>query len=104
MLEWMKTLHSVLNLDARTFVPGHGAIGSRSDVERFLAYLEDLKALVEPAVERGDTLEQVVRDLRVPAKYAGYGFQNFFPSNVQKMYSELKANQPVNPATEAVKK
>lgn len=93
ILEWMKTLNGLLKLDADTFVPGHGPIGSKKDVEAFLRYLEELKSLVYPAVERGDSLEQATRDLQLPAKYSSYQFQNFFPSNVQKMYTELKALQ-----------
>lgn len=103
MLEWTKTLGEVLKLDAKTYVPGHGQIGTRSDVEKFLNYLEDLKALVEPAVAHGETLEQVIRDLHVPPQYASYSFQNFFPANLQKMYTELKALQSSS-SQEAVKK
>ena len=62
ILEWMQTLSGLLKLDADKFVPGHGPIGSKKDVEAFLRYLEELKALVQPAVERGDSLEQVTRD------------------------------------------
>ena len=93
ILEWMKTLDGLLKLDAATFVPGHGPIGSKKDVQAFLHYLEELKSLVSPAVERGDSLEQATRDLLLPEKYSSYQFQNFFPSNVQKMYTELKAQQ-----------
>ncbi len=91
LLEWMKTLREILKLDAQTFVPGHGPVGTRSDIENFLAYLVDLKAQVEPAVTRGDSLEQVMQNLRVPAKYSSYDFQTFYPANLQKMYAELKA-------------
>jgi cyclase len=97
IVPWMKTLAEVLKLDADQFVPGHGAIGSRKDVQNFLAYLETLQSLVKKAVERGDSLEQATRDIVLPQKYAAYRFQNFFPSNVQKMYAELKALQ--TPAT-----
>jgi len=103
MLGLIKTLEEALKLDAKTYVPGHGQVGARSDVETFLNYIEDLKALVEPAVARGDTLEQVIRDLHVPPKYASYGFQNFFPANLQKMYAELKGLQSAL-HQEAVKK
>jgi hypothetical protein len=34
-----------------------------------------------------------MRDVQVPAKYASYSFQNFFPANVQEMYVELRALQ-----------
>jgi cyclase len=104
LLEWMKTLREVLKLDVRTYVPGHGRVGTRQDVEEFLGFLEDLKALVEPAVKRGDSLEQVVHDLRLPPRYASFGFQNFFPANLQKMYAELKAAQAVAAPAGAIKK
>lgn len=104
MLEWMNTLREVLKMDAKTFVPGHGQVGARSDVEEFLKYFEDLKDLVEPAVTRGDTLEQVVGEQRLPAKYSNYSFQNFFPSNLQKMYAEIKAAKAAAAEAEAVKK
>ena len=104
ILEWMKTLNGLLKLDADKFVPGHGPIGSKKDVQAFLHYLEELKSLVSPAVERGDSLEQATRDLQLPAKYSSYQFQNFFPSNVQKMYTELKALQiEAAPAIDAPK-
>ena len=91
VLSWMKTLQAVLQLDAEKFVPGHGPVGTRQDVQNFLSYLEDLKALVEPSVTRGDSLEQLLREKGIPEKYASYKFPNFFPANLQKMYAELKA-------------
>jgi len=100
ILAWIGTVSALVKLDADKFVPGHGAVGSKKDVEAFLQYLEDLKALVQPAVDRGDNLELATRDLQIPAKYASYQFQNFFPSNVQKMYAELKAKQLESPPPE----
>ncbi len=91
LLAWIKTLHEVLKLDAEKFVPGHGNPGTKKEIREFLQYLEDLKALVEPAVARGDSLEQLIRDTPIPSKYSGFMFPNFFSSNLQKMYTELKA-------------
>ncbi|HYK89549.1 MAG TPA: MBL fold metallo-hydrolase, partial [Acidobacteriota bacterium] len=93
MLEWMKTLGEVLKIDADKFVPGHGPVGSKRDVEDFLSYFTELRALVGPAVTRGDSMEQTLHDIQIPAKFSSYSFQNFFPSNVQKMYVELRAQQ-----------
>jgi glyoxylase-like metal-dependent hydrolase (beta-lactamase superfamily II) len=93
ILQWMKTLEEVLKMDADKFVPGHGNPGSKKDVAAFLAYLGDLQTMVQPAVDRGDSLEEVLRDIRLPAKYSSYRFQSFFPANVQKMYMELKELQ-----------
>jgi cyclase len=97
ILAWMKTLEGVLKLEAEKFVPGHGPVGDKKEVGEFLGYLQDLQSLVKESVDRGDSMEQATRDIAVPAKYAGYGFQTFFPSNVQKMFAELKALQAPAP-------
>lgn len=88
---WMKALERALTLEADTFVPGHGEVGSKRDLARFLEYFRDLEALVRPEVERGVTAEEVAKSVLLPAKYSSYLFRNLFPSNVQKMYTEIKA-------------
>ncbi len=100
LLGWIKALELLLKLDAERFVPGHGPVGTRRDVEDFLGYLRELRSLVEPAISRGDTLEQVLAEVTLPARYSGYRFQDFFPANVQRMYAELKALQLVESAKE----
>ena len=93
ILQWMKTLEVLLKLDAEKFVPGHGPVGTKKDVESFLAYFEELKALVQPVVDRGDSVDQAVKEIAIPAKYASYRSQHLFPSNIQKMYAELRSQQ-----------
>jgi glyoxylase-like metal-dependent hydrolase (beta-lactamase superfamily II) len=98
ILSWIKSLGELLKLNADTFVPGHGPVGGKDDVRRFLSYLEELKSMVEAGVKRGDTLEQVLRDCRVPPRFEHFQFQNFFPANVQSIYMELRALQLATPA------
>jgi cyclase len=93
VLQWMETLGKILELDAEQFIPGHGPPGNRQDVMKFLTYFEDLRALVEPFVTRGDSVELAMQKIRLPIKYSGYKFQNLFPANIQKMYAELKMLQ-----------
>ncbi len=93
MLQWMDVLHEILEFDADRFIPGHGPPGDRQDVEKFIGYFEDLRALVEPFVARGESLKQAMQDIQLPAKYSRYRFKDLFPSNVQKMYEELKMQQ-----------
>jgi len=90
VLQWMETLGKMLALDADRFVPGHGPAGDRQDVLRFLAYLQDLRTLVEPFVIQGDSVEQAMQEIQLPLKYSRYRFKNFFPANIEKMYAELK--------------
>ncbi len=104
VLAWMKTLEEVLKLDADKFVPGHGGVGSRKDVEKFLAYFQELQSLVKEAIERGDSMEQATNEIVMPAKFSSYRFQNFFPSNIQKMFAELKALQASGAPAEGASK
>jgi cyclase len=90
VLQWMETLGKILELDAERFVPGHGPPGNRQDVMKFLTYFEDLRALVEPFVIRGDSIELAMQEIQLPSKYSRYKFKDFFPANIQKMYAELK--------------
>jgi cyclase len=101
MLGWIKTLREALKLNADIFIPGHGSLGSRKDVEAFLGYLEDVKSLVEEAIDRGDSKDTATQGIQVPAKYSSYQFQNFFPLNIQKMFSEIKSVKTTSIPTEA---
>jgi cyclase len=97
MISWTHALEELLKLPATVFVPGHGPVAGRAEVEHFLQYLKDLRALVEPAVGRGEPLEQVLYETRIPARYASYSFQNFFPANLTRMYTELRNLQLAAP-------
>jgi cyclase len=93
VLQWMETLGKILELDAELFVPGHGPPGNRQDVMKFLTYFEDLRALVEPFVIQGKSVELTMQEIQLPIKYSRYKFKNLFPANIQKMYAELKMLQ-----------
>jgi hypothetical protein len=49
-------------------------------------------------------MEQATQGIQIPAKYAGYRFQNFFPSNIQKMFAELKMESQKKTESEKVNK
>ena len=104
ILKWMVTLKKILELDADRFVPGHGIVGNRRDVERFLGYFEELRSLVEPYVLRGDSVKRTMQEIRVPVRYSRYRFMNFFSANIQKMYDELKMQQLLSIPIEGPKK
>ena len=90
ILRWIDALGKILELDAVTYVPGHGPPGKRRDVTGFLGYFYDLRTLVGAYITSGKSLEQAMTEIQLPEKYSGYRFKNLFPSNVQRMYEELK--------------
>lgn len=88
--EWIETLEKVLVLGAERFVPGHGPVSSAADVRAFIDYLKWLRAAVEPFVREGKSLEEAQQGVTLPESYKGYAFGQFFSSNVEKVYGELK--------------
>lgn len=53
-------------------IPGHGALGTREDLESFQAMLRETIELVNKAIADGQSLEQL-KAAGMPAKYEGWG-------------------------------
>ncbi|HJU06159.1 MAG TPA: MBL fold metallo-hydrolase, partial [Nitrospiraceae bacterium] len=64
--EWIESLKKVEQLDFETLVPGHGKIGRKEDVRKFRGYLEDLMAAVKTSLQKGESLEEAKKAVRLP--------------------------------------
>jgi cyclase len=91
--EWVDSLDRVLSLaDAERFIPGHGQLATRADVERFRDYLRSLVSQVEHAVNRGASLAELQQavDLHAWEDFQGLPFLNSRAQNIRWVYEELK--------------
>jgi len=66
---WIEVLRQVEGWDVDTYVPGHGAPGSKKDLVDFRKFLEWLVAQVDMRLKQGQTPEQVQRSLWLPKTY-----------------------------------
>ena len=66
---WIEVLRQVEGWDADTYVPGHGAPGSKKDLVDFRKFLEWLVAQVESRLKQGQTPEAVQKALWLPKTY-----------------------------------
>jgi hypothetical protein len=48
------------------YVPGHGNMATRADVERYLTLLDDVETKARSAIERGDPLDQAADAYAIP--------------------------------------
>lgn len=69
LYRWIEVLRQVEGWDADTYVPGHGAPGSKKDLADFRKFLEWLVAQVEMRLNQGQTPEDVQKDLWLPKTY-----------------------------------
>lgn len=94
--EWVDSLDRVLGVtEAERYVPGHGALATRADVERFREYLRSLVSQVERATNRGASLAEVRRavDLRAYDDFQGLPFLNSRVDNVRWVYDEFRQSR-----------
>jgi len=71
------------------FVGGHAEIGKRADIEHYLGYLEALYAAVRDGMLEGKQLEQLQREIRLPAYSELRMYEEWLPLNVEGVYKTL---------------
>jgi alpha-beta hydrolase superfamily lysophospholipase len=70
-------------------VPGHGKIGKKEHVQLFRLYLEDLRAAVQEQVQKGASVEEAKKTVRLPKYEQWQRYDEWFPENVEGMYRYL---------------
>lgn len=70
--------------DAR-FIPGHGPLGTRADLEKYVAMLKDTRDTVAAGIRKGRTAEQMKQD-KVLAKYDSLGSPDRY---IDFLYADL---------------
>lgn len=75
-------------------VPGHGKVGRKEHVGQFRNYLEDLRAAVREQVQKGATVEEAKRNVRLPKYEQWQQYAQWLPENVEGMYRYLSQARP----------
>jgi cyclase len=82
------TLNALVNLAADRYVPGHGDIATKNDIETEMKGLQEKQDKVRLLVKQGKSLEEVKAAFGIPntpTKPSGFSF----PSLVEVMYREF---------------
>lgn len=92
---WISALDHVLHLPVENVVPGHFELGTKSDLQRFRDYLNDLYQQVQALKQKGESLEQVRHDIHME-QYSNFRqypkFEATFSDNAATIYRQLEAN------------
>jgi glyoxylase-like metal-dependent hydrolase (beta-lactamase superfamily II) len=84
----IKTLKALLELNADKYVPGHGGIVGKSDIETEMKGLQEKQDKVRSLIKQGKSLDEVKTAFGIPTSPAKPGGMSF-PSLVEVMYLEL---------------
>lgn len=83
----VKTLKGVLELDADTFIHGHGGICQKENIQNLVNALEKKQQKIKTLIEEGKSLEEVKKEFGIEES------QSRWPSIVEIIYKEITGKQ-----------
>jgi glyoxylase-like metal-dependent hydrolase (beta-lactamase superfamily II) len=91
---WITTTKGIVGLNADEFVPGHGMLQTKADIQKRLADTEAKRAKIKDLVAQGKSLDEVRAALGEPAPAApAPGRGPGFPTFTAVVYQELTAKK-----------
>jgi len=89
---WITTMKGIIALDADTFVPGHGDLQTKADLQKRLARVEERRAKIKELVAQGKSLDQVKQALNDTEKDTVLPNGLVFPTFTEVVYKEVAKN------------
>lgn len=86
---WIDTVTAILSLDADTFVPGHGDVHNKAEIEQRLSAVKERRAQIQSLVSQGRTLDEIKQQFGEAAAPAAAGRGPRFASFTEVVYQEL---------------
>lgn len=89
----MDVLNELIHFDADVYIPGHGPIGGKEDVQLLKAYIGDCFDFVNELITSGADPEKIIAT-RVPQKYEDWDCPQFYQGNLKSIYERKTINTP----------
>jgi cyclase len=86
--EWLRSLSQIELLDVKTFVPGHGPVGTADDLALIRQYITELEALAAEVVEAEGSADQAA-ERAIPLRFKMWRFARFFPTNMRFLHERI---------------
>jgi cyclase len=90
--EFWRISKAIRALRIETALPGHGAIGTPSDIEETEKYIAELGAISREAIQSHSARETLERE-PVPERYSRWKFATTFRPNLMMVYDAIRANR-----------
>jgi len=93
---WITTTKGIASLNADQFVPGHGNVQTKADIQKRLSDVEAKRAKIKDLVAQGKSLEEIRAAVGDPPPNPGRGGRGpNFASFTEVVYQELTAKKGV---------
>jgi len=84
--EWIALLERMATWDIETFVPGHGPLGSKADLDLEARYIRALEDMVQRVVQAGGTVDDALHQTLPPPFDQWQSTGHRFDTNVRASY------------------
>ncbi|HLF29535.1 MAG TPA: MBL fold metallo-hydrolase [Xanthomonadales bacterium] len=91
--EWLQAIRTVEAMDFEIVSPGHGVVGTKSDIAEHRHYLEDLRDAVKAGIEAGRSSEELQHTIQLTKYKDWFMFDAWHAENVAGMYQLLQAQK-----------
>lgn len=81
---WVETMKGIIALNADQFIPGHGDLQTKADLQKRLAYTQNERNQIASMVKEGKSLDEIRKAVGDQSAAGGR-----FPSFTQVVYEEL---------------
>ena len=91
---WIESVKKMLELDANTYVSGHGDLFTKTDIRTKLAFIEEKWDKMKPMVSQGKSLDEIKQALGEPTGPAPRNAPGTLPPptvTTEVIYNEMKA-------------
>ena len=82
-------LHELIQMEAKCFVPGHGPLGTRDDVQLLVEYIDYCTETAKALVDEGDGYEGKIAGLKIAERYQHWKLAYFFSTNISFLCKRL---------------
>src|SRR5712691_3886342 len=86
---WIKTVKGIVGLNADQFVPGHGNLQTKADIQARLTAVQEKRSKIAAMVKDGKSLDEIRQGVGDAPPAPGGGRGPVFASFTQVVYQEL---------------
>jgi len=90
MREWVLALEFLEQIGAERIIPGTGPVSGVEEVTEFKEFFKDFLTAVLERIDRGDSLETMLKDFDMPKYRSMQGYQQLIKVNLKRAYIELQ--------------
>ncbi len=90
---WINVVKHVKNMDVETYMPGHGHVGTKKDMQVLIEHLTELRDNVKAAIAKGLSKKETAK-LNFMAKYRDWRGVRRERRNIEFMYHLLTKGRP----------